>query len=170
MELLENLKVIAFDCFGTVFDASTLSRENIEDYNEVKKQLIYRPYDFPQAWYQLQPHADSARGIQRLRQKYRVCTMSNGSVDLLTHLSRAAGIDWDLVTPIQAIQVYKPDPRAYLMLPQLFECRVDQVLMVTANPTFGDCEACVEIGMPFAIIRHKNTPATILELAERLGC
>lgn len=170
MELLENLKVIAFDCFGTVFDASSLSRENIEDYNEVKKQLIYQPYSFPEAWYRLRAHADSLLGIHQLRRKYRVCTMSNGSVDLLTHLSRDAGIDWDLVTPIEAIQVYKPDLRAYMMLPQLFACRIEQVLMVTANPTFGDCEACIELGMPFVVIRHPNCPTDIIELAERLGC
>lgn len=167
--LQDNLKVIAFDCFGTVFDAATLSRQNIEDYNEVKKQLIYRPYDFPEEWYKLRPHIDSGRGIRRLRERYRVCTMSNGSVDLLSHLSREASIDWDLITPIELAQVYKPDPRAYLLLPQLFHCRVDQVLMVTANPAFGDCEACVKIGMPFAIIRHPNTPADIMELARKLG-
>lgn len=53
MELLDDLKVIAFDCFGTGLDASPLSREKIEDYNEVKKQLICQPYSFPQVWYQL---------------------------------------------------------------------------------------------------------------------
>jgi hypothetical protein len=42
--------------------------------------------------------------------------------------------------------------------------------MVTANKDFGDIEASLALGMQAQLIRHPGTPATIIELAESLGC
>lgn len=162
------IKVVMFDCFGTVFDVSSLPREFVSRYADRRQEPVYQNHDFEPAWYELKAHPDSRQGIAMLRDEYRVVTMSNGSFHLLDHISSNAGIVWDLITPIQMLKVYKPDHAAYLAIPSLFQCQVDECLMVTANPTFGDVKACREIGIPYTIIRQPNCPQTIIELADRL--
>lgn len=159
------IKVVMFDCFGTVFDVSSLPREFVRRYADRRQEPVYQHHDFEKAWYELKSHPDSRQGIAMLRDEYRVVTMSNGSFHLLDQISSKAGIVWDLITPIELLKVYKPDHAAYLAIPSLFQCQVDECLMVTANPTFGDVKACTEIGMPYAIIRQPNCPKTIPDLA-----
>lgn len=150
------IKVIAFDCFGTVFDMSTLARDDISGYvatSRDKHGEEWQPLNLSDAWYELRAHPDSAEGIRKLRRKFKVCTLSNGPFHLLEHISRNAGLVWDLIIPIEMLKAYKRHPSTYLAVPSLFRVDPSEVLVVTANPGFGDVEAATQLGMQAVVIR-----------------
>ena len=167
---MNNPSVIAFDVFGTVFDLSGIDRDEVRDYVRHIREPEWRPLTLPESWRNIPAHPDAAEGIQRLRTKHAVVTLSNGPVSLLVELSKRAGIDWDALVPIELAHVYKPRLDAYRVACDLMRVPPDRVLMVTANATFGDLEASAAVGMQSILIRGLDGPRTIIELAERLGC
>ena len=48
-------------------------------------------------WHRLIPWPDSIVGLQRLRDRYIVSTLSNGNVSLLVNMAKHAGLPWDCV-------------------------------------------------------------------------
>lgn len=166
----DQLKVIAFDVFGTVVDFSSADREQVREYVRVTRLPAWQPLHLPQSWAWLPPHPDSRWGIERLRSKYAVVTCSNGPLGLLAKLSKNAGIDWDAIIPLELNRVYKPRPDAYRTVCEVLDVLPSEVLMVTANKTFGDLEAAQSIGMQSVLIRGAEGLQSIIELAELLGC
>jgi len=160
------MQVIAFDVFGTVFDLSKVPNEEINYYGNHIRQEIWQPLNFPQSWENIPAHPDAAEGIAILRRNYQVVTLSNCPMKLLTKLSKKNHISWDAIIPIESYQVYKPNPLAYQIACQLMGERPENIMMVTANPTFGDIEQAQKLNMIPQIIRHPNHPKDILELAK----
>lgn len=162
------IKCIVFDCFGTVFDMSGVSREEIKAYVEHVRKNDFTPFEFPQSWWELRAHPDSSEGIKLLQHAgYQCVSLSNGDAGLIWRASRRACIEWNYVTDLRAERVYKPNIEAYRTVEKLLGWKPAECLMVTANPTFGDIEGAAAIGMPSQVIRH-GYPNTILELAEML--
>jgi 2-haloalkanoic acid dehalogenase type II len=161
------LKVLAFDVFGTVFDLSQVDRSEVRAYVEHIRGPEWRPLELPESWRSLKAHADAAAGIARLRERFQVVTCSNGPIALLAEISKAAGISWDALIPLETAQVYKPNPRAYQLICDVMRVRADEVAMITANATFGDLEASGVLGMRPVLIRDGNI-ATIGALADLL--
>lgn len=162
-------KVIAFDVFGTVFDLANVSRDEVRDYVKQLKQVDWRPLRLPAHWEALPAHPDAAEGIARLRKSFMVVTCSNGPLGLQAKLSKHNGISWDAIIPLELNRVYKTDPRAYMTVCEVLGVEPAEVLMVTANRTFGDLEASRALGMQAQLIRDGDeNPKTIIELAERL--
>lgn len=163
------LKVIAFDCFGTVFDMASVSRDEIGDYVRHVRKNDFTPYTFPQSWWDLKLHPDAAEGVLTLQMAgYDCVTLSNGAADLLRHVSEAGGIKWDKIIDLAKHRVYKPHVDAYRTVEAETGIKPADCLMVTANPTFGDIEGAAAIGMPSQVIRQAEGPANIIELAWRL--
>lgn len=159
------MKVIAFDVFGTVFNLEKIPSEEISYYaNHI--QQPWQPLNLPQSWENIPAHNDSAEGIAMLRQHYQVVTLSNCPLKLLTKISKRNYVTWDAIIPIESYQVYKPNPKAYQIACDLMGVCPEDVMMVTANPTFGDIEQAKNIGMIPQIIRHERHPQTIIELAK----
>lgn len=166
------LKVLAFDCFGTVFDMSTVNRSEVSEYVQSSKGKSgdeWQPLSLPRSWYQLRAHPDSAEGIRVLRSKYICVALSNGPVDLITEISRLAGIDWDLIVPIQLRKVYKDHCDAYKILFELYPYEAGEFAMITANPGFGDVEASSSLGMKPIVIRGESPIKNIFYLNEMLN-
>lgn len=161
------IKVIAFDVFGTVFDLSWIDREEVKAYGDHIRSVPWRPLTLPAHWNVIPAHADAFSAIRMLREKYTVVTLSNGPMRLLTELSKHNGISWDAIVPIEMAQVYKPNPVAYTVVTDLFRCMPSEVLMVTANKTFGDLEAATLLGMPSYWIDRKGGK-TIYDLVSHL--
>lgn len=161
------IKCIAFDCFGTVFDMSGISREEIKAYVEHVRKEDFTPYTFPDSWWKLKAHSDSAKGITKLQDAGFTCvTLSNGSANLLRYISRKNGIFWDFIVDLAREQVYKPHIDAYRKVEKAVGFKPSETLIVTANPTFGDIEGSAAIGMMSQVIRQPDTPQTIAALAE----
>lgn len=163
-------KCIAFDCFGTVFDMDTVSRDEICAYVDHVRKADFSPFAFPASWWNLKAHPDAAEGVKMLQAMGLVCvTLSNGEVGLLSTVAEANGIKFDAFINLERHRVYKPHIDAYRTIEKDLGYKPAETLMVTANPTFGDIEGAAAIGMPSQVIRQPGNPQTIIELADLLG-
>lgn len=162
------IKLIAFDVFGTVFDLSSIDRNEIKEYVKHVHQSQWEPLNLPKSWEDIKAHPDSQIGISLLRKKFTVVTLSNGPVKLLSKISKNAAISWDMIIPIEMAKVYKPNIEAYKILISLFGIKPEEIAMVTANETFGDLEAAKQLGMKPILIRGNSSIKNIIELYEEI--
>ena len=101
-------------------------------------------------WHRLAPWPDSVAGLQRLKQRFPVCTLSNGNVSLLLDMARHAGLPWDTIFSAELFGHYKPDPEVYLGAARLLDLPPAQVLMVAAHPS--DLRAAAACGLKTAYV------------------
>jgi 2-haloacid dehalogenase len=101
-------------------------------------------------WHRLAPWPDSVAGLQRLKQRFPVCTQSNGNVSLLLDMARHAGLPWDTIFSAELFGHYKPDPEVYLGAARLLDLPPEQVLMVAAHPS--DLRAAAACGLKTAYV------------------
>jgi HAD superfamily hydrolase (TIGR01493 family) len=152
-------KAILFDQFGTVFNMSGVPKEELKAYLAHTKKPKWEPLTLPESWKTIPAFPDSREAIEALRKKYKCCTLSNGPVAALTALAEYNGIEWDAIIPIETAKVYKPDHGAYYFACDYLKLQPNEIMMVTANKTFGDLEASATIAMiPQYIDRAKELP------------
>lgn len=170
------LKVIAFDVFNTVvrfehvpYAEKKAYADHIHEHDGV--QSPWKPLTLPESWERLPAYPDAAEGLAMLRERYTVVTCSNGPLGMLAKLSKFNGLSWDMITPLELNQVYKPNGAAYLFVTDLLGIKPEEMMMVTANEKFGDLEAATELGMQSKLVRSEwNGQPTIIDLAKELGC
>jgi 2-haloacid dehalogenase len=104
------------------------------------------------AWHRLMPWPDSVSGLNRLRSRYILATLSNGNVALLVNMAKNAGLPWDCVLSAELARHYKPHPEAYLTAARLLGLEPAQVMMVAAHP--GDLEAARKVGFKTAFVHR----------------
>ena len=158
---------LAFDCFGTVFDMATFDRDLIRDYVNHVRTKPTELYVFPQPWWEIKAHADSAWGIKKLQKSgFKCFAASNGSVELIKTISERSAIYWDGITDFVTHGYYKPDVRAYAAITSQFNLVASDVCVVTANPDFGDVEGAQANGMMTEVIRHSDLFPTLEAFAD----
>lgn len=163
------IKCLAFDCFGTIFDMSSINRNEIKAYVDHVHKNDFSIFEFPNSWWNLKAHPDVKDGIKTLQSAGFVCvTLSNGSRELLSTISLRNDINWDHIIDLAKYKVYKPHEAAYATVLAETSFYPRETLMITANPTFGDVEGAAAIGMQSRVIRQPGTPQTIIELAKQL--
>ncbi|MEK9673734.1 MAG: haloacid dehalogenase type II [Rhodospirillaceae bacterium] len=64
-------------------------------------------------WHRLDPWPDSVPGLLRIKKKFLISPLSNGSLMLLTSMAKRAGIPWDFVLCSDMPKAYKRDPKVY---------------------------------------------------------
>ena len=106
--------------------------------------------DLNRVWHRLKPWPDVAPGLERLRRRYIVATLSNGNVALLTNMAKHAGLQWDCILSSELARHYKPDPEVYLTAAELLGLRPEQVMMVAAHKE--DLMAARSVGMMAAFV------------------
>jgi 2-haloacid dehalogenase len=84
-------------------------------------------------WHRLAPWPDSVEGLTRLRRRYRIATLSNGNVELLTDMAAHAGLPWDAVLSAELVGRFKPDPLVYRSAGASLGLPLEQVVMVAAH-------------------------------------
>jgi 2-haloacid dehalogenase len=47
--------------------------------------------------------------------------------------AKIAGLPWDCILSAENVKRYKPDPEVYLLVPQLFDLKPNQLMMVAAH-------------------------------------
>lgn len=154
------IKCVAFDCFGTLFDPSPLSRDQIKEYVDHVRADKFTKFNFPKAWWNLKAFDDVALGVQIIRNTgIKPITLSNGSRPLLRHLLDTNKVPIQWVTDLVYHQAYKPNNLdAYRAVEKDLGYKPGETLMVTANKTFGDIESAAKIGMPAKLIRVPDCP------------
>ncbi len=102
------------------------------------------------AWHRLSPWPDAVSGLQRLRQRFIVATLSNGNVALLVNMAKHAGLPWDCILSAELARRYKPDPAVYKMAADLLGLAPSQVMMVAAHQS--DLRAAQAVGFKAAFV------------------
>lgn len=128
---IDGLHRIILDELLQQFKIEGLSEEEIDHLNR--------------AWHRLMPWPDAVSGLNRLKTRYVLSTLSNGNVSLLTNMAKNAGIPWDLVMSAELFGRYKPDPEVYLGAARLLSLKPEQVMMIAAHK--GDLIASQKVGM-----------------------
>jgi 2-haloacid dehalogenase len=158
----------------------TLKKFGITNLTEDEKQ------HFNRVWHRLKPWPDSAPGLERLKSRFVVSTLSNGNISLLTNMAKHAGLPWDCILSAENVKRYKPDPSVYLLAPQLFDLDPEQVMMVAAHE--HDLQSAQKHGLRTAFVHRpmehgpgKSAPippkgsydivaTSFIDLAEQLRC
>ena len=106
--------------------------------------------DLNRVWHRLEPWADSVEGLNRLKSKYIIASLSNGNVSLLVNMAKHAGLPWDTVLSSELAGSYKPDQKVYLTAARLLGRPPERIMMVAAHP--GDLRAAATVGMKTAFV------------------
>lgn len=114
--------------------------------SEADKQYLNR------VWHRLTPWPDSVAGLQTLKQRFILATLSNGNVSLLVNMARHAGLPWDCVLSSELAGHYKRDPEVYHMAANLLSLKPSQILMVAAHQ--DDLQAAHREGMRTAFVKR----------------
>jgi len=114
-----------------------LPRFGLESLGEADRTHIVR------AWWRLHPWPDAVPGLRRLRTRYILSPLSNGSVAGMVHLARFAGLPWDCVITAENARRYKPRPEVYRTAVRLLALQPTEVMLVAAhNYDLGAARAC----------------------------
>lgn len=169
---IDELHRLILDDLLPTFGLSCLAEEERAELNRV--------------WHRLDPWADSVAGLTRLKSRFTICSLSNGNLGLLTNMAKRAGLPWDCVLSAEVFRAYKPDPRVYLGVADVFDVRPEQVVLVAAHQ--DDLAAAAACGLQTAYIerpfefgaahpkdvsRHASNgwhARDLLHLADQLGC
>jgi len=159
---------------------SLLPQFGLTGLSEAERQHLNR------VWHRLDPWPDVVAGLQRLKTRFTLCTLSNGNLGLLTALSKHGQLPWDCLLSAEVFRAYKPDPTVYLGIADVFNVTPQQTALVAAH--HDDLAAARACGMHSAYIerplewgaRHiKDVSAqagndfhakNFLDLADQLNC
>jgi len=103
-------------------------------------------------WHRLDAWPDSVAGLTRLKQRFTICSLSNGNLGLLTNMAKRAGLPWDCVLSAEVFRAYKPDPATYLGVAQVFDLEPHQVMLCAAH--HDDLDAARACGLHTAYIER----------------
>jgi 2-haloacid dehalogenase len=103
-------------------------------------------------WHRLDPWPDSVPGLQRLKARYTLATLSNGNLSLLVAMARHGRLPWDAVLSAELFHHYKPDPEVYLGAARLLDVAPGELMMVAAHPS--DLRAAAACGLRTAYVRR----------------
>ncbi len=139
-----------------------------------------------EAWHRINPWPDSIPGLLRIKKKYLIAPLSNGSLMLLTNMAKRAGIPWDFIFSSDMHQAYKRDPKVYQNAIALLGVAPHEVMMGAAHN--DDLESAQAEGMRTAYINRPTEygvdqtkdfkatgsydiiAASVEEVADKLGC
>jgi 2-haloacid dehalogenase len=169
---LDDLHRMALDGLIAEFHLAGLSEDEIDHLNR--------------AWHRLDPWPDVVPGLNRLKQRFILATLSNGNVALIVNMAKRAGLPWDVVLGAEIARHYKPQPEVYLNAAELLGLQPSECMMVAAHN--GDLAAASRLGFHTAFVArpHEHGPgqgrdvrpegewdviaASFLDLADQLGC
>jgi 2-haloacid dehalogenase len=101
-------------------------------------------------WHHAQPWADSVDGLHRLRARFVIAPLSNGSFAMLTTMAKRAGLPWDCIISTDLFGTYKTDPATYRGAVDLLGLAPDAVMLVAAHS--GDLAAAQRVGLHTAYV------------------
>lgn len=137
-------------------------------------------------WHRLDAWPDSVAGLTRLKTRFTIASLSNGNIGLLTNMAKRAGLPWDCVLSAEVFRAYKPDPRTYLGVAEVFDVSPAQVMLVAAHQddlaaarACGLATAYIERPLEFGAKHVKDVSPDaanswhardLVHLADQLGC
>ena len=104
-----------------------LSEFGLDALSEAERDNLNR------AWTRLTPWPDAVAGLERLKYRYVLSTLSNANFAWLVEMAKHAGLPWDCVLTAENARRYKPDPLVYRMAIELFGGDANRLMMVAAH-------------------------------------
>jgi 2-haloacid dehalogenase len=101
-------------------------------------------------WYEIDPWPDTKPGLEHLRKRYTLSTLSNGSMASLIQMIKAGHLPFDCILTAELVKSAKPDPKVYELARSSLNLRSDQILMVAAHKY--DLAAAKNFGFHVAFI------------------
>ena len=101
-------------------------------------------------WHRLEPWPDAVAGLDRLKRRFTIATLSNGNVSLLVDMAKRAGLPWDCVLSAEMFGHFKPDAEVYLGAARMLDVAPAELLMVAAHPS--DLAAAARAGLRTAYV------------------
>jgi 2-haloacid dehalogenase len=136
-----------------------LPRYEIESLGEADLVRLTR------AWWRLHPWPDAVPGLRRLRTRFLLSPLSNGSFAGMVHLARFAGLPWDCIITAENARCYKPRPEVYRTAMRLLGLRPAEVMMVAAhNYDLAAARTC-GLGTAFVPRAAEHGPGQTSDLA-----
>ena len=123
-----------------------LPRFGLAHLGEPQRQHLNR------VWHRLDAWPDSVAGLQRLKTRYTLTSLSNGNIGLLTDMAKRAGLPWDCILSAEVFRAYKPDPATYLGVAQVFDVSPAEVMLCAAH--HDDLAAARACGLQTAYIER----------------
>jgi 2-haloacid dehalogenase len=165
-----------FDELHLVTLGDVLAEQGVELPVDARRRLVG-------AWHRLEPWPDVRAGLDALRRRHIVASLSNGHVALLVDLARHADLRFDCVLSAELAHAYKPAPETYQTAARLLGVEAAELMLVAAHP--WDLGGAREAGLRTAFVERpleygpgstaRSDPdadesvADLHELAERLG-
>ena len=84
-------------------------------------------------WHRLKAWPDAVPGLLRLKRKYIVGSLSNGTVALLVNMAKRANLPWDVVFGSDIFRQFKPHPETYLGTARLLGIKPGQLMLASAH-------------------------------------
>lgn len=168
-----------------------LNRENLETVllrhgADVRQLPETDLADLNRAWQRLDPWPDSVAGLARLKRRFPIGPISNGSIAGMMNLARFGGLPWDVILGAEIARSYKPQPQTYLRSAEAVGLPPERVAMVAAHN--ADLVAARALGLRTIFVRRPREhgagqttdlePASdwdvvaqsLMEVADALGC
>ena len=106
------------------------------------------------AWHSLDAWPDVKRGLDRLRAKFLLAPVSNGTISLMVDLARRNGFAWDAILGAEIAGDYKPKPRVYLAAADALALEPTDCMMVAAHTS--DLQAAAQCGLKTGHVARPN--------------
>jgi 2-haloacid dehalogenase len=103
-------------------------------------------------WHRLNPWPEAVEGLNQLKARFTIVTLSNGNLRLLANMAKNAALPWDLILSAEVFRHYKPDPETYLGVASTFNVPADEVMLVAAHK--DDLVAAHACGLQTAFIER----------------
>lgn len=108
--------------------------------------------ELTRAWERLPAWPGAAEGLERLKRRYIVSTLSNGNRSQQEALIRFARLPIDRIQSAEDFRHYKPDPEVYQGAARALGVAPDRVMMVAAHK--GDLRAAQAAGLKAAFVER----------------
>lgn len=106
----------------------TIQRFGLQVSPEQRKRLM-------EAWLHPSPYPEVAAALPRLKERYALAVLSNGSPRMLrTGLLRTGLIShFRWVISVDAVKLYKPSPMVYQLAPRKMKMKKEEIFFVSSN-------------------------------------
>ena len=102
------------------------------------------------AWQKIRPWPDAVQGLERLKKRYKIATLSNADVSAVVNIAKHGGLPFDAIFAAEMVGTFKPDPRTYCMATQYLGLQAHEVMMVACHKY--DLVAAKELGLRTAFV------------------
>ena len=105
-------------------------------------------------WHKLDPWTDTVEGLDLLKNKFSIGTLSNGNFSLLLNMSKYSKLNWDFIFSGDIFKKYKTNPLVYKEACDYLDLDANDVALVAAHE--NDLLAAKKVGLQTFYVEREN--------------